>query len=85
MKEEIRSYQKSKNERVASITTAEICSVIDCGAIPAEGAESVTRAYFIRKYPDKFMKNDRFMDVDLSTRTFNSVVNNYLKEMIEFA
>ena len=84
MKEEIRNYKRSKNERIASIAQADICSVIDCGSIPAEGAESVTRAYFIRKNPDKFVKNDRFIDVDIPTRTFNNIVNNYLKEAITY-
>ena len=84
MKEEIRSYKKSKNAKIATITHADICSVIDCGSVPAEGAESVTRAYFIRKNPDKFVKNDRFIDVDIPTRTFNEIVNNYLKEAINY-
>ena len=79
MKEELRSYQKSKDEKIASIRTAEICSVIDCGAIPAEGAESITRGMFIKKFPDKFKKNDRFIDVDIPVRTFNSIVNEYLE------
>lgn len=57
---------------------AEICSVIDCGAIPAEGAESITRAAFIRRWPDKFCKNDRFFDVDISSQIFNRTVKNYL-------
>lgn len=78
MREEIKSYQKSKDELVASIDHAEICSVIDCGAIPAEGAESQTRALFIRKFPDTFKKNDRFMGVDIPTATFNRVVRTYL-------
>lgn len=84
MKEEIRNYKKSKNAKIATITHADICSVIDCGSVPAEGAESVTRAYFIRKNPDKFVKNDRFIDVDIPTRTFNEIVNNYLKEAINY-
>lgn len=84
MKEEIRNYKKSKNAKIATITHAEICSVIDCGSVPAEGAESVTRAYFIKKNPDKFVKNDRFIDVDIPTRTFNNIVNNYLKEAITY-
>lgn len=84
MKEEIRNYKKSKNAKIATITHADICSVIDCGSVPAEGAESVTRAYFIRKNPDKFVKNDRFIDVDIPTRTFNNIVNNYLKEAITY-
>lgn len=84
MKEEIRNYKKSKNAKIATITHADICSVIDCGSVPAEGAESVTRAYFIRKNPDKFVKNDRFIDVDIPTRTFNEIVNSYLKEAINY-
>ena len=74
LKEEIKYYA---NHGIA-IDHAEICSVIDCGAIPAEGAESITRAFFIRKYPEAFCKNDRFFGVDISTRTFNKVVNDYL-------
>lgn len=84
MREEIRDYRKSKDPIVASIDHAEICSVIDCGAIPCEGAESITRAAFIRKYPDTFKKNDRFMGVDLSTITFNRIVKNYLAEQIAY-
>lgn len=80
MKEEIRSYQRSKDEKIASIAYAEICSVIDCGAIPAEGAESITRGAFIKKFPDKFKKNDRFIDIDIPVRTFNKIVNEYLNE-----
>lgn len=74
LKEEIRYYQK----RELPIIRGEICSVIDCGAIPAEGAESVTRAEFIRRYPDAFKKNDRFFGVDIPTQTFNKIVNGYL-------
>jgi hypothetical protein len=84
MKEEIKSYQKSKDEVVASIDHAEICSVIDCGAIPCEGAESITRAAFIRRFPDTFKKNDRFMGVDLPVVTFNRIVKNYLAEEIAY-
>ena len=76
LKEEIKYYQ----DHGIAVQDAEICSVIDCGAIPAEGAESVTRAYFIRRYPDAFCKNDRFFGVDIPTRTFNKVVTEYLGE-----
>jgi hypothetical protein len=74
LKEEIKYYRDHGIE----VENAEICSVIDCGAIPAEGAESVTRAAFIRKYPNAFQKNDRFFGVDIATRTFNKIVNDYL-------
>lgn len=76
LKEEIKYYQNHGIE----VADAKICSVIDCGAIPAEGAESVTRAYFIRRHPEAFCKNDRFFGVDIPTRTFNKVVAEYLGE-----
>lgn len=78
--EEIKYYQSHK----LPIDSVEICSVIDCGDIPCEGAESITRAYFIRKFPKTFYKNDRFFGIDLPTRTFNSVVKNYLENAIAY-
>lgn len=81
LKEEIKYYQKHG----IPVEKAEICSVIDCGSIPAEGAESQTRAYFIRRCPDKFKKNDRFFNLDIPTRTFNKVVKTYLEENAEIA
>ena len=78
LQEELKSYRKSKDERIASIDHAEICSVIDCGPIPAEGAESETRAKFIRRWPAAFKKNDRFVGVDIPVRTFEKTVHDYL-------
>ena len=75
LKEELKYYQ---NHGVA-VARGEICSVIDCGAIPAEGAESRTRAEFIRRYPSAFCKNDRFFGVDIGVRTFDKIVNEYLQ------
>lgn len=74
LKEETKYYRKHD----IPVDNAKICSVIDCGELPAEGAESITRALFIQKYPNAFKKNDRFFGVDLPTRTFNKIVNNYL-------
>lgn len=74
LKEEIKYYQKHDID----VQDAKICSVIDCGAIPAEGAESITRAEFIKRYPEAFCKNDRFFGVDISTIVFNRIVENYL-------
>ena len=78
LKEEIKYYQKHG----IPVADTEICSVIDCGAIPCEGAESATRAAFIHKFPDAFCKNDRFFGVDIPVRTFNQIVKNYLVEGI---
>lgn len=74
LREEISYYRKHD----IPVERAEICSVIDCGDLPAEGAESYTRAYYIKKYPNNFKKNDRFFRVDIETRTFNKLVNEYL-------
>lgn len=74
LKEEITYYKKHG----LKVDRGEICSVIDCGAIPAEGAESYARAEYIKKYPDCFHKNDRFFGIDISTRSFNSIINSYL-------
>ena len=73
--EEIKYYRKHNIE----VAYGTICSVIDCGHLPAEGAESITRAHFIKKYPTAFCKNDRFFGVDISTRVFNRIVTEYLK------
>ena len=74
LKEEITYYKQHD----IPVENAEICSVIDCGELPAEGAESITRALFIRKYPTAFCKNDRFFGIDIPTRTFNKIVKDYL-------
>jgi hypothetical protein len=74
LQEEIKYYKAHD----IPVENAEICSVIDCGEIPAEGAESVTRAAFIRRWPDAFHKNDRFFGVNIPTQTFNKIVTNYL-------
>ena len=76
--EEVKYYQKHG----VPVGSTEICSVIDCGAIPCEGAESATRAAFIHKYPDAFHKNDRFFGVDIPARVFNAIVKRYLAEGI---
>lgn len=75
VKEEIRSYRKN----AVDVYKVVICSVFDCGELPAEGAESITRAEFIRQYPNTFKKNDRFMNIDIPTENFNKIVNSYLK------
>ena len=74
IKEEIKYYCKHG----LAVENGEICSVIDCGDIPAEGAESEVRAKFIKKYPAAFHKNDRFFDISIPVVTFNKMVAEYL-------
>ena len=77
--EELNAYAKSHNEKISTIHHAEVCSVWDCGRIPAEGAESMTRAIYIRAFPESFLKNDRFVEVDIPVSSFDAYVRNYLK------
>lgn len=75
LNEEIKSYRKAGS----NIYKAIVCSVFDCGELPAEGAESITRAEFIKQFPQAFRKNDRFEKIDIPTENFNKIVNSYLK------
>ena len=72
--EEVRYYE----QRGITIGRTEICSVIDCGEMPAEGAESEARAKFIRLFPKAYCKNDRFYGVNISTKKFNEIITAYL-------
>lgn len=73
IKEEIRSYQKRYD-----VLGVVIESVIDCGDIPPEGAESYARSEFIKRNPASYAKNDRFLGYDIPVEEFNSLVLGYL-------
>lgn len=73
LNEEINKYNKKFD-----VYGVIIESVIDCKDIPPEGAESQLRAHFIKKYPNSYMKNDRFREVDIPVDEFNEIVNSYL-------
>ncbi len=73
LNEEIRKYSKKFD-----IYGVEIESVIDCGDIPPEGAECHIKGYFIKKYPNAYAKNDRFLGINISVDEFNEQVNAYL-------
>lgn len=75
LKEEIKSYTKAG----FTITKVVIESIINCGSIPSEGAESFARALFIQKYPNTFKKNDRFMNVNIPVEEFNKIIRMYFK------
>lgn len=58
MKEHLKYYEK------LGVVEIIVDQIWNCGNLPAEGLESWFRAIYIRKWPDKFNKNDRFFDVD---------------------
>ena len=72
--QEINTYKKKGFDIYKGV----IASVIDCGIYPPEGAESRARAEFIKQYPSFFVKNDRFIGVDIPVEDFNTLINAYL-------
>ena len=75
LKEEIKQY--SKNYDIEGVV---IESVIDCGDIPPEGAESEARAKFIQQCPSSYIKNDRFLEFDIAVEDFNNCILSYLNK-----
>lgn len=73
LKEELRSKTYS------NCVYAVIDRVYDCGEMPAEGLESLIRAEYIRKYPNLFKKNDRFIKTLFDLEEIDKIVQNYLQ------
>ena len=73
LKEELRSDTYKKIGCVKAIVNR----VYDCGEIPAEGLESYFRAMYIRRYPQSFKKNDRFMNEWFDLKEADKIVLNY--------
>lgn len=81
----IRTVQERVNEELKSKTYtemgAEACvirRVYNCGDIPAEGAESLFRATYIRKHPDSFKKNDRFINTHFDYKEADKIFAEYI-------
>lgn len=73
LKEEL----KSKTYTRLGCVRAVVNRVYDCGDIPAEGLESYFRAMYIRKHPQSFLKNDRFMNEWFDLKEADEIVSNY--------
>lgn len=74
LKEELRSKTYSD----MGATKAVIHRVYDCYGYPAEGLESFFRANYIKKYPDSFKKNDRFIKVAFDFAEADKIYSAYL-------
>ena len=72
--EELRSDTYKKMGCVRAV----VHRVYDCGRIPAEGLESFFRAEYIRKYPDSFKKNDRFIGTHFDFAEADRIASAYL-------
>ena len=71
-KEEIR-YYKEHGHTTGRVLVERVVNTKEV----AEGLESFLRAYFIKYYPDKFRKNDRFFGVDIDAKLFDKLEKMY--------
>ena len=72
MKEHLKAYEK------LGIVKIVVDKVWDCGNLPAEGFESWFRAWYIRRWPEKFNKNDRSFDVDFDLEEAQNIFTQYV-------
>ncbi len=72
IKEELTSYRKN------GVCSARLMRLWDCGEMPPEGLESNLRAHYIKKYPDTFVKNDRFAGVHADLDDADRLAAEYL-------
>ena len=77
--ERIREELTSKTYVGMGAVHCVINRVYNCGNLPAEGVESMFRAKYIKKYPNSFFKNDRFIsehfDMTEADKFFAEYVN----------
>lgn len=71
--EEINYY----NNHGIDVWGATIESVFDTGDLEPEGAQDYVKSYYIKKYRNTYIKNDRFR-CDLDVNEFNELISNYL-------
>lgn len=71
---------RDKAYKDIGISKAIIHRVYDCGELPAEGLESYFRASYIKKYPNSFKKNDRFMKVKFDLAEADKIAKKYLEK-----
>ena len=72
MKEHLDSYKK------LGVVKILVHRVWDCKNVPAEGFESWFRAWFIKKHPNTFHKNDRFFNVKFDYNEVDNIFNQYV-------
>lgn len=70
---------RSKTYKNMGVTKAKINRVYDCGSLPAEGLESLLRSEYIRRYPQSFKKNDRFINTVFDFDLCDKLANEYLQ------
>ena len=78
IQERIREELNSDTYKKMGAKTCAIHRVYACGNVPAEGLESEFRAKYIRKYPDSFCKNDRFVRTQFDLAEADKIYAEYM-------
>ena len=78
IQERIREELNSTTYKNMGAVKCLIHRVYNCGDIPAEGLESQFRAMYIKKYPNSFHKNDRFINEKFDLVEADKICNEYL-------
>lgn len=80
IKQRLTEELKSKTYTSMGAVKAIIHRVYDCGEMPAEGLESYLRAVYIKKYPNSFKKNDRFINEKFDLAETDKIVKKFLEK-----
>lgn len=80
IQERIREELNSKTYKNMGVVRCMIHRVYDCGNIPAEGLESEFRAKYIKKYPNSFYKNDRFINEKFDLAEADRIYAEYMAQ-----
>ena len=79
IQERIREELNSKTYKNMGACRCVIHRVYNCGAIPAEGLESYFRSQYIKRYPNSFYKNDRFIKETFDLVEADKIAKSYLE------
>lgn len=79
VRQRLKEELNSKTYKDMGCVRAVVHRVYDCGELPAEGLESYFRAKYIKKYPNSFKKNDRFINEFFDLVQADKIAEKYLK------
>ena len=79
VKQRLTEELRSNTYKKIGCVRAVINRVYDCGDMPAEGLESYFRAMYIKKFPQSFKKNDRFMNTFFDFKEADKIVEKYFE------
>ena len=78
VQERIREELNSATYKKMGAVSCVIHRVYNCGSLPAEGLESYFRAKYIKKYPNSFCKNDRFISTQFDLNEADNIYQEYI-------